>query len=161
MDVVETLLPGVGIKYELRTRTDLLIGIVVKREGPVEIAVYDSDDPDQARTVVHLDTDEADAVADILGAPRMAHRLADLSREVPGLNSARLSVRPGSPYAGKPLGETRARTLTGCSIVAVVRDSEIVPGPGPDEPLLEGDVLVAVGSEAGLEKLSSLLSVQG
>jgi TrkA domain protein len=50
MDMVETLLPGVGIKYELRTRADLLIGIVVKREGPVEIAIFTSDDPDQART---------------------------------------------------------------------------------------------------------------
>jgi TrkA domain protein len=90
----------------------------------------------------------------------MAHRFADLSREVPGLSSARVSVRPGSPYAGKVLGETRVRTLTGCSIVAVVRGPEIVPGPGPDELLREGDVLVAVGSEAGLEKLSALLSVQ-
>jgi TrkA domain protein len=160
VDVVETLLPGVGIRYELLTRSGLTIGIVVKREGPVEIGVYQSDDPDAASAVVRLDADEADAVADILGAPRMAHRFADLSREVPGLSSARVSIRPDSPYDGKELGETRARTLTGCSIVAVVRGPEVVAGPGPGETLRAGDVLVVVGSDEGLEKLSTILSVQ-
>lgn len=161
MDVVETLLPGVGIRYDLTTRSGTLVAVVMKREGPVELALYDSDDPDQATSVLQLDADEADALADVLGAPRMAHRFADLSHEVPGLSSARVTVRQGSPYDGRPLGETRARTLTGCSIVAVVRDSDVVPGPGPDEVLRQGDVLVVVGSEAGLEKFSALLSVEG
>ncbi|WP_043496505.1 cation:proton antiporter regulatory subunit [Georgenia sp. SUBG003] len=161
MDVVETLLPGVGIRYDLTTRSGTLIAIVMKREGTVELAVYDSDDPDRATSVLQLDAEEADAVADVLGAPRMAHRFADLSREVPGLSSARVTIRPGSPYDGKPLGETRARTMTGCSIVAVVRGSDVVPGPGPEEVLHQGDVLVVVGSEAGLEKLGALLSVEG
>lgn len=158
MDLIETLLPGVGVRYELETRSGQRLGIVVQREGAVEMAVYDQRDPDRARGVFHLDPDEVEAVADILGAPRMTQRFADLTREVPGLRSARLAVRPGSPFDGRALGETRARTLTGCSIVAVVRDADVVTSPEPHEVLHGGDVLVVIGSRQGLEQLDTLLS---
>ena len=158
MDLVETMLPGVGVRYELRTRAGELLGIVVQREGGAELAVYDRRDPDRARSVLRLDAEEVDAVADVLGAPRLAQRFADLSKEVPGLESGRFPVRAGSPFAGHPLGETRARTLTGCSIVAIVRDTDVVPSPGPEDLLQAGDVLVAIGSRAGLEKLEDRLA---
>ncbi|WP_127125962.1 cation:proton antiporter regulatory subunit [Georgenia sp. SYP-B2076] len=161
MDLVETLLPGVGIRYELKTSAGPLLGIVVRRDGPVEIVVYEEKDPDRAHAMLHLDPDEADAVADILGAPRLTQRFADISREVPGLRSARLAVRPGSRYAGRPLGATRARTLTGCSIVAVVRDADVVAAPGPDTVLQGGDVLVVLGSEEGLAELDAMLAEHG
>lgn len=161
MDLVETLLPGVGIRYELRTRSGLMLGIVVRRDGPVEVSVYDPKDPDRAQGVFVLDADEADAVADVLGATRLTERFADLSREVPGLRSGRFAVRPGTPYANRPLGDTKARTRTGCSIVAVVRDADVVTAPGPAEVLRPGDVLVVIGSEHGLEQLGALLSGEG
>jgi TrkA domain protein len=77
---------------------------------------------------------------------------------VPGLESGRFPIPQGSPFAGRPLGETRARTLTGCSIVAIVRDTDVVPSPGPQDLLEVGDVLVAIGSQPGLEKLAERLS---
>ena len=155
------MLPGVGVRYELRTKAGELLGIVVQREGGAELAVYDRRDPDRARSVLRLDAEEVDAVADVLGAPRLAQRFADLSREVPGLESGRFLIAEGSPFAGRPLGETRARTLTGCSIVAIVRESDVVPSPGPEDLLQAGDVLVAIGSDAGLEKLRRHLSSAG
>jgi TrkA domain protein len=158
VDLVETLLPGVGIRYELTTKAGRHLGIVVRREGSVEIAVYEEDDPDRAQGVVRLAADEAAALADVLGAPRMTERFADLSREVPGLRSARFALRPGSPFVGRRLGDTQARTRTGCSIVALVRGAEVVTSPGPAQSLQEGDVLVVIGSEHGLERLGDLLA---
>jgi TrkA domain protein len=160
MDFVETLLPGVGVRYELTTRAGVLLGIIVRREGNVELAVYDRNDPDRAREVLRLDADEADAVAEVLGAPRVTQRFADLSREVPGLESARISIRSGSPFDGRRLGDTRARTVTGCSIVAVVRGVEVLTSPEPQQLLHAGDVLVVIGSRHGLERLEALLSGQ-
>ncbi len=153
MDLEETLLPGVGVRYELRIRSGDLLGIVVDREGGAEIAVYDPRDRDRARVVVRLTAEEADAVADVLGAPRLTKRFADLSKEVPGLQSARIPIQPGSPFDGRSLGDTRARTLTGCSIVAIVRDADVVPSPGPGDLLHPGDVVVAIGSARGLADL--------
>jgi TrkA domain protein len=158
MDLEETLLPGVGVRYELTTRAGEVLGIVVQREGGAEIAVYDRRDPDRARGVFRLSPEEADAVAEVLGAPRLTQRFADLSREVPGLQSARFPIAPGSPFDGRTLGDTRARTLTGCSVVAIVRGSDVVPSPAPADRLEAGDVLVAIGSATGLEQLDRRLS---
>lgn len=157
MDVVETLLPGVGIRYDLATRSGARIGLVVHRDGEVDVAVYDARDPDRAHSALHLEADEAGVIAEVLGAPRITQRFADLSKEVPGLQSARLTVDARSPYVGQTLGDTRARTRTGCSVVAVVRGSDVVPSPTPQEPLGAGDVLVAVGSGDGLDELARLL----
>jgi TrkA domain protein len=158
VDLEETLLPGVGVRYELRIASGELLGIVVPRQGGAEISVYDGRDPDRARGVFRLTPEEADAVAEVLGAPRLTQRFADLSREVPGLQSGRFPVPPGSPFAGRPLGDTRARTLTGCSIVAIVRDTDVVPSPGPQDLLQPGDVLVAIGSGPGLQQLGQRLA---
>jgi len=158
MDLEETLLPGVGVRYELTTRAGEVLGIVVQREGGAEIAVYDRRDPDRARGVFRLSPEEADAVAEVLGAPRLTQRFADLSREVPGLQSARFPIAPDSPFDGRTLGDTRARTLTGCSVVAIVRGSDVVPSPAPADRLQAGDVLVAIGSATGLEQLGRRLS---
>jgi len=158
VDLEETLLPGVGVRYELRTRSGQTLGIVVQREGSAEVAVYDRRDPDRALGVLRLEPDEVDAVAEVLGASRLTQRFADLSREVPGLESARFPIVEGSPFAGRTLGDTRARTLTGCSIVAIVRGADVVPSPAPGDRLLAGDVLVAIGSATGLAELDRRLS---
>ena len=158
MEVTETLLPGVGIRYEFRTQSGTPAAIVVHRDGPVDVVVYDRRDPDRARGVLELQQDEADTIGELLGMRRIAERFADLSREVPGLRSGRLLVEPGSRWDGRTLGATRARTRTGCSIVAVVRGTEVVTSPGPDEVLRGGDVLVAVGNEAGLDALAALVT---
>ena len=89
--------------------------------------------------------------------PRITQRFADLSKEIPGLESARIEVLPGSPYVDRPLGDTRARTRTGASIVAVVSGERIVTSPGPDQLLHLGDVLVAIGTGDGLAELAELL----
>jgi TrkA domain protein len=161
MDLEETLLPGVGVRYQLETRSGQVLGIVVQREGGAEIAVYDRRDPDRARGMFRLEPEEVDALAEVLGAPRLTQRFADLSKEVPGLESARITVGARSPYAGRTLGDTRARTLTGCSIVAIVRGADVVPSPEPSDPLQAGDVLVAIGSATGLAQLDRRISGAG
>jgi TrkA domain protein len=158
VELEETLLPGVGVRYRLQTRAGDVLGIVVQRKGAAEIAVYDRRDPDRARSVLRLDAEEVDAVAEVLGAPRLTQRFADLSREVPGLQSGRFPIPDGSPFAGRPLGDTRARTLTGCSVVAIVRSTDVVPSPGPGDQLQAGDVLIAIGSEHGLAELERRLA---
>jgi TrkA domain protein len=160
MELEETLLPGVGVRYEMTTRSGEVLAIVVQRDGGAEFAVYDRRDPDRARGVFRLNPEEVDAVADVLGAPRLTQRFADLSREVPGLQSARFPLAPDSPFAGRTLGDTRARTLTGCSIVAIVRGADVVPSPAPAAGLRAGDVLVAIGSATGLEELDRRLAGQ-
>lgn len=157
MEIEETLLPGVGIRYEMATRAGRNIVVVVERDGGVQVGTYAADDPDEAVELITLDADEALAIGELLGAARMSQRFADLSREVPGLQSARLLVTAESPFGDSTLGATHARTRTGCSIVAIVRGDQVHSSPGPSAPLRVGDVLVAIGTERGLQALAALL----
>ena len=157
MDVNEVLLPGVGLRYDFTTADGDHVGIVAGRNGSFEIVSAVGDDPDEVRPLFRLRPDEASAVAEILGAPRIAERFADLTREVPGLNAAQIEVPPDSPFAGRPLGDTRARTRTGASVVAVVRADAVIPSPGPDEEIRSGDILVVIGTHDGLTAVERLI----
>ncbi|MFM8599744.1 MAG: cation:proton antiporter regulatory subunit [Mycobacterium sp.] len=158
MDVKETLLPGVGLRYEFDNTDGDRIGVIAHRGGDVEVFVCSADtDPDRARRVFRLSEREAEALAQILGAPRMVERFADLTKEVPGLDAGQIEIGPQSPYAGRPLGETKARTRTGASIVAIVRGEQVLASPGPDEILRAHDVLVVIGTDDGIAGVRQLV----
>jgi TrkA domain protein len=156
MEVTEVLLPGVGVRYEFQTDAGQRVGVVARRDGEFDLLRYRHADPDAAETLLTLDRDEAETLADILGAPRIVERFADLTREVPGLASATVDLPAGSRFDGKPLGESRCRTLTGASIVAVVRGEDVIASPTPAEVLHGGDSLVVVGTSAGLDGVRRL-----
>ncbi len=151
------LLPGVGVRYDFTMPDGDRVGIVARRNGDFELVVYDRRDPDRVRHSIRLDEEAAEALAQILGAPRITQRFADLSKEIPGLESARIEVPPASACVGRPLGDTRARTRTGASIVAVVSGEQVAAAPGPDHVLRAGDVLVAIGTGDGLAQLAEII----
>ncbi|MGO9034020.1 cation:proton antiporter regulatory subunit [Mycobacterium sp.] len=157
MDVKEVLLPSIGVRYEFTSHDGERIGIIARRSGDFDVVRYARDDPDQAQPIFHFTDEEADAVAQILGAPRIAERFTELTREVPGLEAGQVHIRPGSPFADRPLGDTRARTRTGASIVAIVRNEVVLASPGPAEILHADDVLVVVGTESGIAKVVQLV----
>ncbi len=161
MEIVETMLPGVGIRYELTTSRGRSVALIVHRDGGATVCSYAGEDPDEASETIRLQPDEAATLAELMGAPRLSQRFADLSKEVPGLESARLELRPGTPCDGRVLGDTRARTRTGCSVVAIVRGEQVLTSPGPGEVLHAGDVLVAIGTDEGLRRLEGLLAEPG
>lgn len=157
MEVTETLLPGVGVCYAFKTAAGARVGIVAKRDGEFDFVRYEQRDPDAAETLISLTRDEADTLAEILGAPRIVERFADLTKEIPGLSSANIDVAPGSPYDGRTLGDTRSRTLTGASIVAIARGDNVIASPGPAEVLRAGDTLVVVGTSTGIDGVRRIL----
>lgn len=150
MDITEVNLPGVGLRYEFDLAQGDRLGVIARRGGGFEVVLYSRDDPDEASPVFRLIEEEAEALAQIFGAPRIAERFADLTREVPGLRAGQVEVTSQSPFADRPLGETKARTRTGASIVAIVRDDEVLASPGPEEVLRAEDVLVVIGTDDGI-----------
>lgn len=157
MDIRETQLPGIGVRYDVSTRAGQRIAVVVRRDGRFELGSYDdARDPDVCRSLLHLTGDEAEAIAGLLGAPRIVEALQQLDA-LDGLLTEQITVGSDSPYAGGTLGDTKARTLTGASIVAVVRVGEAIPSPTPATPLKAGDVLVVVGTREGLDRLHAII----
>jgi TrkA domain protein len=158
VDVQETALPGVGLRYDFATASGHRLAVVARRTGDQELVLYAADDPDSARVVVLLRPEEANTLAEILGAPRIVDRLTDLHRQIQELIVEQMELPPGSPYDGRTLGDTRARTRTGASIVAVVREHEVVASPRPDFVLRGGDVLVVVGTDEGTRAVADIIA---
>jgi TrkA domain protein len=62
-----------------------------------------------------------------------------------------------TPDAGRRLGDTDARTRTGASIVAVLRDGHTITSLTPDFTLLHGDQVAVVGDAASVAGVRELL----
>lgn len=151
-------LPGIGVRHDILTRGGRRLSIINFRDGGRELALSDEDDPDRAEDTIDLTDDEATALSEVLGGSLILTQLAGLREQIAGLYMEQIPVRADSPYVGRPLGDTRARTLTRCSIVAIVRDAGVVPAPEPSDLLDAGDTLVAVGTRDGLDRLVHILA---
>jgi TrkA domain protein len=156
MTVESRVLPGIGVCQELALHDGRRIGVVTRRNGHRDIVVYD-EDGDGAVETITLDEQEANVIAELLGAPQLVTRLADLQRSVDEVLTEQLPIPATSEFAGRPLGDTQARTRTGASIVAVLRDGTTHASPGPDFQLEAGDLVVTVGTRDGLDQVSRIL----
>ncbi len=156
--VDEVRLPGIGLRHDFQTHGGRRIGVVSHRTGQRDLLVYDRHDPDRCSESIPLRSEEADALAEILGAPRIVERLAALHEQVAGLASEEIGVAAGSPYDNRTLGDTQARTRTGASIVAVLRDEQVLPSPGPDFRFQGGDRVVVVGTREGIEAVGRIFT---
>jgi TrkA domain protein len=157
MEIQETALPGVGLRQDFTTRAGRQLGVVTHRTGRRDLLLYDRDDPDATQEVIRLTQEEADTLADLLGAARLTGRLAELQQRIEGLAIDWLPIRPASPYAGRTIADTQARSRTGVSIVAILHGDRAIPAPTPDADLQPGDTLVVVGTTKGVRDLSALL----
>ncbi len=157
IQIDKTALPGIGLRYEFMTAQGRRVAVVSHRSGRRELAIYDTVDPDACREVLVLSDEEGDALAELLGAPRIVERLTDMHRDLGGLETTQIVVPAGSRFDGRPLGETQARTRTGASIVAVVRNGEVIASPRPDFVFEADDVVVVVGTDEATAAVARIL----
>ncbi|GGO42272.1 MULTISPECIES: cation:proton antiporter regulatory subunit [Streptomyces] len=150
-----TPLPGIGMRYDLTTREQQRLSVVAHRDGGRTISAYRSDDPDACALSLRLSSGEAAALVDALlpthQSPNLLHT-TDL-----GLVAERIEVAGSSHWNGRVLGDTRLRTETGTSVVAVLRRADAIPSPAPDFRLAGGDTLIVIGTREGVESAAAIL----
>ncbi|MGH4010381.1 MAG: cation:proton antiporter [Pseudonocardiaceae bacterium] len=104
---------------------------------------------------------EADTVAEIFGAPRIAERFADLTREIPGLSAGQIEVEPDSAYVDRPLSETRAAAAVGAFLVGLTLTGEVADRAravlSPLRDLFAAAFFVAIGLSVDPRALLPLL----
>ncbi|MFB7654010.1 MULTISPECIES: cation:proton antiporter regulatory subunit [unclassified Streptomyces] len=150
-----TPLPGIGVRYDLVTRERRRFSVVAERDGARTLSGYRQDDPDDRAFSVRLSADEAAAVVDALMPAH--HSPSLLSTTELGLVAERIVLPAASHWNGRLLGDTRTRTDTGVSIVAVLRRAEALPSPGPGFRLAGGDTLIVIGTREGVDAAAALL----
>lgn len=149
-DIEETVLPGVGVRHDFVTQGGQRIGVISHRSGSKELLLYDDRDPDAVGEAVRLEGGEGQVVGELLGAATITERLLKLQQTVEGLTIDWLAVGPAWYAAGRTIGETALRRRTGVTIIAVVRDEETLPAPGPEFALRADDTAVVVGTPEGI-----------
>lgn len=154
-EIIETPLPGVGTRHELQLDSGRRIGVITRHSGRRELVVYDRHDPDAAEVTLELSTDEGRTLADLLGGGRLTRQVEAAVGQIEGLAIDWLTVPGGA--APRTIADTELRQRTGVSIIAIVRDGEARPAPGPDADLRGGDVLVVTGTPAGIGEAAALL----
>ena len=90
MELEQTPLPGVGVRYDFRTAAGRQVGLVLHRDGTAELVVYAEDDPDSVAESVRLQAEERQALAELLAVPpgehdpqaRTHHRVWHLSEDM-------------------------------------------------------------------------------
>jgi TrkA domain protein len=157
VNVEVTPLPGIGVRKDFRlTNSRRRIGVIDHRDGTMDLIVSKADHPDETEQIP-LSGKEAALMANLLGAPQLVAHLNEEQRDMPGLHTRQLPVNEGTPFDGRPLGDTALRSRTGVSVVAVMRAGEAHPSPMPDFILTAGDLLVVVGTNEGLDNAVKIL----
>ena len=71
--------------------------------------------------------------------------LGKIAEALSAASTESVQVEPGAPAAGKSISELRWRTVTGVSIIAIIKDGNSDINPGPDTVINEGDMVVLIG----------------
>jgi TrkA domain protein len=148
-----THLPGIGLQYDFNTTDGEHLTVIAHRNGSRGLDGYRGDD---SAFSLHLTAEEAAVLAETLlpghDDPRLL-RAAEL-----GLVAERIALSAASRWNGRPLGTTRLRTLTGASVVAILRGLNAIPSPAAAFRLAAGDTLVVIGTREGADAAEALLT---
>ena len=156
-EVIETQLPGVGVRHEFAAVSGDRVAVLSHRGGRREILIYDRNDPDKCSTVLHLNRDETATLSELLGSAQVSQSLTAVEQHIEGLAIDWVTIPDGSSMVSQTIASSGVRGRTGASIVALLRGKTTIAAPGPDEKLAARDIAVVVGTPEGLAELRSLL----
>jgi TrkA domain protein len=155
----ETRLPGVGVKYALRTDSGSRLAIILHNDGLREIYFFQRGGDDDPRAVIRLDDDEARQLGAVLGGAYERPKIVeDLEMALGELTIEWVPVPDDSPAIGHTLAECGFRARTGITVIAMLREPEPVTGAQPDDVVQQGDTLVTVGKHGQYQAFRKLLA---
>ena len=149
------------MRVEFVTDDGRRVGVVHLQRGGLVLYIGDEDDPDLTTASVELAGAETATLTEMIGGSSFSHELSHLQTAAAGIAVDWLPIEAGSSFVDQPLGNTKLRTRSGVSIVAVIRDGTAIPSPAPDFVLVAGDVVVAVGTVDGLAAADEILRSGG
>ncbi|MBA3432780.1 MAG: cation:proton antiporter regulatory subunit [Actinobacteria bacterium] len=159
VDLRETRLPGVGVKYAFRTAQGGRLSVIMHNDGQREIYFYRRGDDDEPTSVIELHDDEARQLGAIIGGAYERPKIVEeLELALGELQIEWIPVPDTSPAIGRTLAECGLRARTGVTVVAILREPEPVSGAQPGDFIQQGDTLVAVGKAGQFALFRRLLA---
>jgi TrkA domain protein len=158
MELFETKLPGIGVRYEFTTDSADRVGVIIRRDGRRDIAIYDREDPDSCQGTIELSEGDAGRLAELLGGTTITERIDGLRHFVEGLAIEWVTMPKRGGLSHKTIADGKIRTLTSASVVAVIRGEHGVPGPGPSFEFMPGDVVLVMGDSKAVHAAAAILT---
>ena len=162
MTVYESDLPGVGKKFEIELDDGERLVVVIHNTGKRELFHKSAPDADGEK-VVELSDRLAQTVGSIIEGGHFQPVESDSVRTMlaEGTLLEWYNVDADTDLVGRTLADARVRERTGVSVVAIQRDDELLPSPGPDSTIEAGDTLVVIGSQEDIRAFDAVVSADG
>ena len=159
VELRETRLPGVGVKYGFVLDDGGRLSIILHNDGMRDIYYFRHATDDEPRAVLRLDDDEARQLGAILGGAYERPKIVeDLELALGELTIEWIPVPADSPAIGRTLAEVGFRAKTGVTVIAILREPESVSGAQPNDVIEHGDTLVVVGKAGQYRAFRQLLA---
>ncbi|MFC7233761.1 potassium channel family protein [Halosegnis marinus] len=130
--------------------------LVVRDLAPTVEVIARAEETEAVKKMYRAGADYVLSLAAITG--RMAASAVLEDEDVLSLDSQVDVVRTRAPkLAGKTLAEADVRARTGCTVVAVERDGEVVTDLGPEFRIRRGDGVIVAGTDEGVNRFTELL----
>jgi Trk K+ transport system NAD-binding subunit len=137
------------------TVTEFAILVVRDLNPDIELVVR-AEEAENVQKMYRAGADYALALATVSGR-MLASTL--LEEEVMSLDKQVEVIRTKAPgLAGRTLGDADVRARTGCTVVGVERDGEVLTDIGPDFRVRSGDELVVAGTDEGINRFTEQLT---
>jgi TrkA domain protein len=159
VDLKESRLPGVGVKYSFRTANGSRLAVIQHIDGQREVYFYRRPDDDEPTAVIELHDDEARQLGAILGGAYERPKIVEeLEMALGELHIEWIPVPEDSPAIGLSLADAKLRARTGVTVIAILREPEPVSGAQPEDVVQHGDTLVGVGKAGQFAEFRRLLA---
>lgn len=158
-DIKETELPGIGVKYQIETKSGDRLVIIIRDDNKREIHHFSYEEPDESISMVTLDDNEARQVAGIIGGIFSQPKVLE-SVEVALRNLAIdwIKLAPNNHAVGRSINDLKFRQSTGATIIAIItRSNQTIINPQPATVLNAGDTIVMVAERKNIAPAKNLL----
>lgn len=150
-------LPGIGKRYSFVTAEGDSLVLILHQSGFREIYYFKESDEDEPDVAIKMTDEEARQLGSLLlGAdyqPVTDDRMELLMKNI---RIEWVQVTPGSELVNKRIIDSRIRSETGATIIAIQRGKEMIGSPDVEEVILSGDILMVVGNRQQTKSLDSL-----
>jgi len=159
VELKETRLPGVGVKWSMTTASGSRITVIQHNDGDREVYVHRRARDDDPAVVLELHDDEARQLGAILGGAYERPKIVEeLEMALGEFQIEWIRVPNGSWVNGRTLADCGFRKRTGVTVIAILRESESIAGAQPEDVILDGDTIVVVGKAGQFSVVRSLLA---
>lgn len=158
MKVFETQLPGVGRRYTLTFPSGGEFVVVLNNDGRRQTYWREESDSD-GRELFEATESQARKIAEIFDGTYFHPVEEDLDDAFEDARIKWVQIGQNSPVADTSIRETRLRSRTGVSILAIQRGDRTIANPDPDTEIRADDTLVVVGTDEAYDALADVLAV--